>query len=127
MQQPTHTVYYITFAVLLLLLASTVGASFLELGAWAPATAVTIAFAKAVLIVLFFMHVRYEVSLVRVFSVAGILWLTLLLALLLSDYLTRELPAAEMGASPARVSGTARYSDAAAPGVRRRGYSGRLP
>jgi len=90
MQSSRHTLYYVTFSALLVLLAVTVGVSFLELGAWAAAAAMTVAVAKTVLIVLYFMHVRYEVPLVRVFVIAGFLWLVILLTFLMSDYLTRE-------------------------------------
>lgn len=89
MPQATRTTYVATLAALLALLALTVGVSFVKHGPWSVVAAVTIAMAKAVLIVLFFMHVRYEVSLVRVFSVAGFLWLTILIVFLMSDYVTR--------------------------------------
>jgi cytochrome c oxidase subunit 4 len=53
------------------------------------AVAVTIAFTKAVLIVLFFMHVKYKNRLVVVFVCAGLFWLGIMFALTLGDYLTR--------------------------------------
>ena len=49
----------------------------------------TIAAAKAVLIVLFFMHLNYRHHLTWIVSVASLLWLAILLALTLSDYLSR--------------------------------------
>ena len=51
--------------------------------------AMTIAAAKAVLIVLFFMHVYYSHHLTSIVSVASFLWLGILLAFTLSDYLSR--------------------------------------
>jgi caa(3)-type oxidase subunit IV len=48
-----------------------------------------IAVAKAVLIVLCFMHVLHSHRLTMVVSVAGFLWLAIMLALTLSDYLFR--------------------------------------
>ena len=48
-----------------------------------------IAAAKAVLIGLFFMHLYYRHRLTWVVSIAALLWLGILLALTLSDYLWR--------------------------------------
>jgi cytochrome c oxidase subunit 4 len=53
--------------------------------------ALAIAGSKAVLIMLYFMHLRYSNRLTSVFAVAGFLWLAILIALCLSDYLTRGL------------------------------------
>jgi cytochrome c oxidase subunit 4 len=101
MAHPSRSTYYATFAALLGLLALTVAAAYAELGTLATTMAVGIAVAKAVLIVLYFMHVRYEVPLVRVFAVAGVLWLMILLTLLMSDYVTRSgIASAESPATP---------------------------
>ena len=51
--------------------------------------ALTIAVVKATLVVLYFMHVRYSSKLTWVFVCAGIIWLFILFAFTLSDYLTR--------------------------------------
>lgn len=91
MQHPTRNTYFLIFAALLVLLAVTVGVAFLSLGRWAPLVAMMIAVAKAVLIVLYFMHVRYEVPLVRIFAIAGFLWLVLLFTFMMSDYFTRRI------------------------------------
>ena len=77
------------FIALLVLLFATVGAAYLPLGDWHFPVAMTIAAAKAVLIVLFFMHVLYSHRLTMVVSVASFLWLAIMIALTLSDYLTR--------------------------------------
>ena len=44
----------------------------------------------ATLVVLFFMHVRYNTPLMWVFAAAGFFMLLILLALLMQDYLTRD-------------------------------------
>jgi cytochrome c oxidase subunit 4 len=82
-------VYLKTFLALLGLLALTVAIAYLHLGIWSVAAAMAIALLKATLIVMYFMHVRYEVGLVRVFSVAGFVWLTVLFVFLMADYATR--------------------------------------
>lgn len=66
--------YYKTAAALYLLLVLTVGAYNLPLGAFAPIVLVAIAAAKASIIVLYFMHVRYQSPLVAVFAVAGFVY-----------------------------------------------------
>ena len=51
--------------------------------------AVTIAVVKAVLIILYFMHVRYSSKLIWVFSGAAFYWVLILFAFLLVDYFSR--------------------------------------
>ncbi len=87
---PVRTYVFIWLA-LLLLLALTVGAYLLNLGALSTPVAVTIAVAKAALVALFFMNLRRSDTLVRVFAIGGIFWLAILLGLTLTDYLTRIL------------------------------------
>ena len=79
------------FVVLLVLLFATVGAAYLPLGALHFPTAMAIAAAKAVLIVVYFMHVKYSHRLTAVIAVASLLWLTIMLALTLTDYFSRIL------------------------------------
>lgn len=78
-----------TFAGLLLLLGLTVGASFLPLGRFGLMLALGIAGAKALLILLFFMQVRYKSALTRLFVTTGFFWLGILFTLTLTDYLSR--------------------------------------
>lgn len=82
-------VYYYATAALMALLGLTVAVSLLDLGAWGVVVAVTIAFAKALVIVLYFMHVRYSSRLTMLFAGAGLFWLLVLFALTFSDYATR--------------------------------------
>jgi cytochrome c oxidase subunit IV len=51
--------------------------------------ALTIAVTKAVLVILFFMHVKYSTRLTWAVVLGGIFWLGILLTLTMSDYLTR--------------------------------------
>ena len=77
------------FVILLVLLFLTVGAAYLPLGELHVPIAMTIATAKAVLIVLFFMHLLYSHRLTMIISVASFFWLAIMVALTLNDYLTR--------------------------------------
>lgn len=81
---------YLTVCVsLLVLTALTVGASLLPLGRLHAPLALGIAAAKAVLILLYFMHLRYSQGLTRIVLLAGVLWFGILLAGTLDDALTR--------------------------------------
>lgn len=81
--------YYAVFGILMVLLVLTVAAAQIP-NPWVNVlAAITIAVTKAVLIVLYFMHVRYSSSLVQLFVVAGFAWLLLLIAFTLSDFSTR--------------------------------------
>lgn len=82
--------YLKTFLTLLALLALTVGANFLNLGPFGVVVALGIAVAKAALIVLFFMEVRYSHPMVWLFATAGLVWLLILLVLSMADYSTRR-------------------------------------
>jgi cytochrome c oxidase subunit IV len=81
--------YYAVFASLMLLLAATVGIAYHHLGKLNIFAALTIAFVKATLIILYFMHVRYSSRLLWIFVGAGFFWLGILFALSFADYWTR--------------------------------------
>jgi cytochrome c oxidase subunit 4 len=83
--------YLAVYVALMVLLAATVGAAFVNVEPFNFALTMIIAVAKAVLILLIFMHVRYSERLVWVFSSAAFLWLALLIWLSLNDYFTRGL------------------------------------
>jgi cytochrome c oxidase subunit 4 len=85
---PVRT-YFVLFAILMALLVATVVGSYLPLGPLHLPFALLIAGAKAILIVLYFMHVRYSNRLTWVFSSAAFVWLMILLVFSLSDYFTR--------------------------------------
>ena len=82
-------VYFAVFTALIVLTATTTGVSFLDLGPWNTVVALGIAFLKATLVVLFFMHVRYSPRLTQITIAGGLFWLVILIALTLSDFMTR--------------------------------------
>jgi cytochrome c oxidase subunit 4 len=83
-------VYAAVFAALLVLTLTTTGVAFIDLGGQMNAVvALLIAAGKALLVVLYFMHLRYSRPLSWVFAGAGLFWLAIMLALTLSDILTR--------------------------------------
>ena len=81
--------YYAIYAILLLCTYLTWQVAFFDLGALNTVAALAIAVFKAVLVVLFFMHVKYSPRLTWIVVVGGFFWLAILLALTLGDYLTR--------------------------------------
>ena len=81
--------YVFVYLGLLVLLAATIGAARIDLGVFNTVIAIIIAATKAVLVILFFMHVRGSDPLTRVFVVLGFFWLSILIGLTLTDYLTR--------------------------------------
>ena len=82
--------YLAVFVALLALTALTTGVAFIDLGGIGNvAVALTIAVIKAVLVALYFMHLRYSSRLTIIFAGAGIFWLGILVALTLSDYISR--------------------------------------
>lgn len=87
----SRKIYVAVFAALMVLTAVTVWVAFFDLGAANDVVMLTIAVIKATLVVMFFMHVRYSGRLIALVVSSGILWLLILLALALSDYLTRGL------------------------------------
>ena len=82
-------IYYAIFATLLVLTGVTVAVAYVDLGPLNTVVALVIACFKAMIVVLYFMHVKYSTRLIKLTVIAGLYWMGILLALTLSDYLTR--------------------------------------
>ena len=85
---PTRT-YYTIYAILLACTYLTWQVAVFDLGPLNTVAALTIAVFKAILVVLFFMHVKYSTRLTWAVVIGSVFWLGLLLALTMGDYLTR--------------------------------------
>jgi cytochrome c oxidase subunit IV len=95
--------YVTVLAALMVLLIITISAAFIDIDAftrphglgsgWNTAIALTIAVVKGLLILLFFMHVRYGSRITWAFSAAGFVWLMIMLSLMMTDYFSRNHPA----------------------------------
>jgi cytochrome c oxidase subunit 4 len=82
--------YLKVWIALMALMVLTALLSYVDLGELSTAVALTIAVIKTVLIVLVFMHVKYESqAMTLVVIIGGFFWLGILLALSLTDYLSR--------------------------------------
>lgn len=81
--------YYFVFGALFLLTIVTVAIARVDLGALNTPIALGVAGAKAMLVILFFMGVKYNNTLTKVVAASGFLWLIILFGITMGDYLTR--------------------------------------
>jgi cytochrome c oxidase subunit 4 len=88
---PTPGLYVVIILILIALTCATWAISFVNLGILNPVVALTIACTKAVLVILYFMHVRYSSKLTKLTVAVGFFWLLIMITLSLSDYLSRSL------------------------------------
>ena len=84
-----YTVYLAVFGALIVLTVLTVVVAFFDLGNLNVTVALTVAVMKASLVVLFFMHAKYQSQIIKLVVLASIVWLGFLFLITLSDYLTR--------------------------------------
>ena len=89
-QSASATSYYVVFGALIALTLLTIGMSFVDLGAWHTILGLIIASCKATLVVLFFMHLLMGRKLPWLALAGGFFWLSIMLGLTLTDYLTRH-------------------------------------
>jgi cytochrome c oxidase subunit 4 len=81
--------YLLIFGALLVGTAITVGASYIDLGEWNPVIALAIACTKAVLVILFFMHIKYSSRVMKLTVASGFFTFLVLITMTLSDYISR--------------------------------------
>jgi cytochrome c oxidase subunit 4 len=92
------SLYIKVILLLMVLLIITLGAAMVDFSKISPVLApmniiiaMTIAVVKAVLIILYFMHVRFSSKLVWVFAGAAFYWVVILFVLTLTDYMSRHM------------------------------------
>jgi cytochrome c oxidase subunit IV len=92
-------IYALVFLTLLVLTGLTTAIAFFDLGGEInTAVALAIAVGKALLVILYFMHVRYSDKLTWVFAAAGFFWLLILIGGTMDDVMTRPPLSPGMGA-----------------------------
>jgi len=74
---------------LLVFTALTVVAAYTDLGILNPVVALGIASFKAVIVILFFMHVKFQSKLIKMTVGAGFFTFLVLITMTLSDYISR--------------------------------------
>ena len=82
-------VYVAVGVALLILTGTTVGVSYIDLGVFNAVVALAIAVIKMLLVVLFFMHVKYSPRLTKLTVLAGVFVFIVLVGMTLTDYMTR--------------------------------------
>lgn len=85
----TPKTYSLVFLALLIGTAITVGAAYIDLGIFNPVVALAIACTKAVIVILFFMHVFFQSKLIKMTVAAGFFTFLVLIIMTLSDYMSR--------------------------------------
>jgi cytochrome c oxidase subunit IV len=85
---PTRT-YYTIFFILILSTYLTVQIAYFDLDRLNVVAALAIAVFKAVLVVLFFMHVKYSTRLTWLVVAGGLFWFGIMISVTMVDYLTR--------------------------------------
>ncbi|MFL6452333.1 MAG: cytochrome C oxidase subunit IV family protein [Bryobacteraceae bacterium] len=78
------------FVTLIILTFVTTVVSYINLGEFNVIVALLIALCKASIVAWIFMGVRYTTSLTKLFVVAGLVWLSILILLTYSDYSSRH-------------------------------------
>jgi cytochrome c oxidase subunit 4 len=82
-------VYLFVFGALMLGTLLTVVVAFFDLGFFNNVVMLAVACTKALLVVLFFMHVRWGTRLTWVVAGSGFFWLLILFGLGMADYVSR--------------------------------------
>ena len=113
---PTRT-YVMVFLALVVGTILTYFAAINDFGALNTPIALGIAFAKASLVIIFFMGVRYNTPLTKVVVVSGFVWLLIMFGLTMGDYVSTGMAgsAGEIGSKfELRVRASARHRPAGA-------------
>jgi cytochrome c oxidase subunit 4 len=83
------SLYYTIFIALMIGTALTVVVAKFDLGPFNNIVMLTVAVAKALLVILFFMHVRWSTRLTWVVAGSGFFWLLILFSITMADYMSR--------------------------------------
>jgi cytochrome c oxidase subunit IV len=86
----TPKTYVAVYITLLAATIATFGAAFIDLGELNPILAVGIACFKAVIVILFFMHVYFSSRLMKLTVAAGFFTFIVLIMMTLTDYISRS-------------------------------------
>ena len=86
----TKKQYAYVFGILMVLTLATTAIGMIDLGRLNVVVALVIATIKAMLVVLFFMHIYWSNRLNKLAIVSGVAWFVLLLWLTLADFATRD-------------------------------------
>jgi cytochrome c oxidase subunit IV len=91
-------IYVAIFFALVIFTFATYSIAKIDLGPFNALVAIVIAGIKSMLVILFFMHVKYSPKMTKVTVFAGFCFLLILLALSMTDYISRSWTGPESGA-----------------------------
>jgi cytochrome c oxidase subunit 4 len=83
------SLYYAVFAALIVGTLLTYAAARVDMGPLNNIVMLAIALAKALLVILFFMHVRWGTRLTWLVVASGFFWLLIMFSVTMTDFLTR--------------------------------------
>jgi cytochrome c oxidase subunit 4 len=83
------SLYYAVFAALIVGTLLTYAAARVDMGALNNVVMLVIALTKALLVILFFMHVRWGTRLTWLVVASGFFWLFIMFSITMTDFLTR--------------------------------------
>ena len=86
---PGLGIYFAVFGALIVFTWLTVWVSTIDMGALNTPIAMIIAITKASLVILYFMHVKYQTTLTKLTVVCGFVWLGIMFVLTLMDFFSR--------------------------------------
>ena len=86
---PSVRTYVLVWLTLTIMTFVTFYISTIDLGEWNIVVALLIAFFKMMLVILFFMNVKADSALTKLFAGAGFFWMILLLGQFYIDYVSR--------------------------------------
>jgi len=84
------TSYFVVFFTLMILTVLTVWVSRIDLGALNTTVAMAIAVAKALVVILWFMHVIHSPRLTWIIVISSFIWLAVMFVLFFADYASRS-------------------------------------
>jgi cytochrome c oxidase subunit IV len=84
-------VYFTIFFLLLFFTGVTVWVAKINLEEYNVVVALAVAVTKALLVALWFMHIKYSKRLTQIVVASGLFWLVIMVALTLFDYNTRSM------------------------------------
>ena len=83
------SIYWTVFTALVVGTILTVWTATIDLGHLNVVVALLIASVKAILVILFFMHVKYSSKMVWIFAAAGFFWVAMMILFTMQDFVSR--------------------------------------
>ena len=86
---PVRTYVFVWLALIIGTISTYLIAEYVDIGPWNIVVALLIAGTKMSLVIYFFMHVKFNDTLTRLFVAGGFFWLLILILLTMADYGSR--------------------------------------